>query len=81
MQAGANAIAGDPLGTTVLMEAAMKGDVKIINILIAAKADVNAKAQNGFTALEGARQMKQSGMINGDAEKVLLKAGITELAF
>ncbi len=38
-------------GSTALMEAAYYGQIKAVNALITAKADVNAKTKDGWTAL------------------------------
>ena len=57
--AGINPNARDDNGDTVLTSAAARGDLRIVNVLLKGRADINAKGRNDWTAfllaLEGAR--------------------------
>ena len=71
LRRGAHPDAPNPLdGNTALMMAANRGAIDVVRMLIAAGADVNAKAKDGWTPLEAATMI-------GDEEivELLKRAG------
>ena len=52
--AGINPNAQDPDGRTALISAAARGDLNVVNVLLAHNVDINVKDQRGYTALSHA---------------------------
>jgi len=61
---GANANLAAKTGTTPLMQAAYKGDVRVVKLFLEYGADPNLKDKQGKTALDMAKKKQQQEVID-----------------